>query len=128
MARSYAELNTLDCSKALLFWIRNNWRLDSQERQVKLNVKRTDVLWSQHRETVLSEIASLMGTETIDTSTRGWFGKRMTAMGNIIARMSDAERKELDLEVEKFASTGYPESTHIQYVYPPAPYVPANFS
>lgn len=97
----------------LITWIRNNWRLgkETSAESVAMKVKRTDVVWLQHREMVFEEIASLLGIQTADTTTPGWFGKRLPAIANIIDRMTRQQRQELDDEVSRMSREGYPEET-----------------
>ena len=73
----------------------------------KLVVKKTDVLWLQQRPRVFAEIARLMGFESANEGTQGWFSKRMTAMGNIIAGMEREELAGLEKEVERIAAAGF---------------------
>lgn len=70
-------------------------------------VKRTDVLWLNRQDEVFAEIAKLLGVEKADTQTKGWFNKRMRAMGNIIERMSDEETDALDKEAARILREGY---------------------
>ncbi|KAF8182686.1 hypothetical protein BJ912DRAFT_928435 [Pholiota molesta] len=92
----------------LLAWIRNNWRLNSDETlAANFVVKSTTVLWLQRRDEVFEEIATLLGVPKADTSTKGWFGKRMEAMGNILNRMSASEKQEVDDEAARILREGY---------------------
>jgi hypothetical protein len=95
----------------LIDWVRNNWRgVGSSEGQsVNLKVKRTDVIWNTRRDEVFCEIAKLRGLEEANTSTPEWFKSRMKALGNILGRMTDEEKSQLDEEVSKIANAGYPE-------------------
>lgn len=63
------------------------------------------------KEEVFAEIASLLGLDSADTSTPGWFPHRLTAIGNIIQNMSDGEKADLDKEVSRLQKEGYPEET-----------------
>lgn len=76
---------------------------------IQTNVKLTTALWMNQQEAVWAEIASLLGVSEASTANKGWFDVRMRAMGNIIARMSPAEKEELVKERDKIAREGHPE-------------------
>ena len=100
----------------VLAFIRNNWRLNDSPTKSKLLVKRTDVVWLQQREKVFEEIARLLGEESASTDTKGWFSKRMTAIGNIIAAMTQSEKDALDKEAGTIAAIGFPPEERIRSV------------
>jgi hypothetical protein len=58
---------------------------------------------------VMTEIASMLGIEEATTSTKGWFGKRLTAVKSIIDRMTEGEQRQLDAEVARINMEGYPD-------------------
>ncbi len=97
--------------KALVKWMQNNWRLSgiSQTESSPISIKRTEVLWRSRREDVFAEIATLLGVESADTNTPGWFHKRMPALGNILRRMTTAEKEELDRERDRMVKEGHTE-------------------
>ncbi len=104
----------------MLAFIRNNWRLNDSPTKAKLRVKRTDVVWLQQREKVFEEIAHLLGEESASTDTKGWFSKRMTAIGNIIAAMDQTEKDALDKEAGRDRRHRVPTGRRMRFVHPPA--------
>lgn len=102
----------------LTLWLSNTWRalapIQGQARQTR--VTRSNFIWLTRRDEVLEEIANLLGLETADTFTPGWFGKRPTAIRNIYSKMSDAEKKKLEVDLESASNKGYPEVTRRRYV------------
>ena len=72
-------------------------------------VKKSEVFWNLHQEDVLQEIAHLLGAEQADTTTPGWFPKRLPAIRNIIQGMSPEELAQLDVDVERINKKGYPD-------------------
>ncbi len=81
-------------------------------------MKRSDVVWLQQRELVFEEIARLLGEESASTDTKGWFNKRMTAIGNIIAAMTEDEKAALDKEAGRIADVGFPPEERMRSVRP----------
>lgn len=79
-------------------------------------VKRTTVLWLNHRDKVWTEIASLLGVLKVDAQTPGWFPQYSKAIGNIIGRMTAEELILLDCEVAVMAAQGFPEEKRIKYM------------
>lgn len=61
------------------------------------------------KDEVLNEISNIMGLETVDTNTPGWFGHRMEATQNILNKMTDEEKKELRRIGEEMRKEGMPE-------------------
>ena len=58
---------------------------------------------------VFAEIVNLLGIESANASTPGWFNQCMPAIGNILAQMTMADREELEKECERFELEGYNE-------------------
>jgi hypothetical protein len=103
--------------QVLIGWIRNTWRRPKKQNQADskgLRIRRSDVIWQQHKTKVFEEIAELLGLESADPNTPGWFSKKSTAIGNIFEKMSEKEKEELDEELAKIAGTGYSEATRRQ--------------
>ena len=98
--------------KNVIAWARNTWRLPkctTSALKMQINVKLTSALWLTHEKDVHAEIASLLGVPEATTTTPGWFGTRMKAMGNIIARMSPEEKATLEQERERISWEGHLE-------------------
>lgn len=57
----------------------------------------------------MSEIGIIMGLESVDTNTPGWFIHRTTATKNILCKMSEAEKDNLRNIGKEMAETGMPE-------------------
>lgn len=69
----------------------------------------TDVIWRKDQDAVMKEIANLMGIESADTNTEGWFQHRTTAAKIVLNNMTEAERNALRQEAEDMAEKGMPE-------------------
>jgi len=97
--------------KALVAWIQNNWRphRTSHKKVAGVKMKISEVLWKTRPQEVYAEIATLLGIESANASTPGWFNQRMPALGNILARMTTAERGELEKECERLELEGNKE-------------------
>ena len=50
-----------------------------------------------------------MDLPEVTTHTPKWFEHRMIAIGNIIARLSDEEKEDLEKEVKRISEEGYDE-------------------
>jgi hypothetical protein len=94
--------------KSLVAWIQNNWRTHriSQKKVAGIKMKISEVLWKTRQADVFAEIANLLGIESANASTPGWFNQRMPAIGNILAQMTTADREELEKERERFELEG----------------------
>lgn len=57
----------------------------------------------------MKEVASIMGLESADTNTAGWFQNRTLAAKNILNEMSEAEKNVLQNEADELAAKGLPE-------------------
>lgn len=57
----------------------------------------------------MQEIASMMGIDSADTNTPGWFSMRTPAAKNILDRMSEAEKDKIRKEGDEMAAKGLPE-------------------
>lgn len=68
----------------------------------------TDVLWWTCQEDVFAEIASIMGVESANSNTPGWFSLRRTAEKNILDGMTDIEKDKLQEEANQMAAEGLP--------------------
>lgn len=96
--------------------MRNVWRVP-MKRVLELGKYRlTDVLWWTRQEEVFEEIASIMEIPKADTSTPGWFPLRTKASKNILEKMTNDERRELEDVAEKLKSEGLPIDLQRKYV------------
>jgi hypothetical protein len=68
----------------------------------------TDILWWTRQDEVFEEIANLMGLESANTNTIGWFPLRTKASKNILDRMTEEERGMLETEAERLQKEGLP--------------------
>ena len=93
-----------------IVWLRNTWRTESSGPKTKLK-KYTlpNLLWYLHRDDVLKEISTIMGSSEVDTFTPGWFQFRTVATKNILRLKTEAEKEELRKKGEEFAKIGLPE-------------------
>ncbi|KAF9472055.1 hypothetical protein BDN70DRAFT_900849 [Pholiota conissans] len=96
-------------SDELILWIRNNWRLKKPREPPTINVNPINVLWWTQWDRVFAEIARLKNVSEANAYTPGWFGSRMTAMGNILAKMPPAEKMDFDRSVADMSTRGYSE-------------------
>jgi len=68
-----------------------------------------DILWWRYREDVMKEIGIIMGNDTVDTNTPGWFQHRTAAAKNILNRMTEAQKFELRKLGDGMSEKGMPE-------------------
>jgi hypothetical protein len=92
-----------------LKWLRNVWRV----RRVSIakpgsRYRLTDILWWTRPEIVFEEIASIMGIETANTSTPGWFQLRTKASKRYLDSMGEDERKTIEDEADRMQKEGLP--------------------
>ena len=66
----------------------------------------TDILWYTQKESVLNEIASIMGLDSADTNTPKWFEHQTRASKNVSDALSEEERKTLEEEAEQMWQEG----------------------
>jgi len=66
----------------------------------------TDILWQTRQGDVWAEIAALLNMESANTQTPGWFEMRMTAMKNILNKMTEDEKSKLQEEADRMAKEG----------------------
>jgi hypothetical protein len=93
-----------------LQWIRNTWRpVNNREKTKEKQYKITDILWWERKEEIMNEIANLMGMDSVDTNTKGWFQHRMAASQNVLKKMTDEEQKQLRKKGEEMQEGGMPE-------------------
>ena len=93
----------------LIRWLRNVWRGAKKVSLIQGKKYRlTDILWWTRQGEVFSEIASIMGIESANTNTPGWFSVRRTAEKNILDRMTDIEKDKLREEADQIAVEGLP--------------------
>lgn len=57
----------------------------------------------------MKEVASIMGLESVDTNTPGWFQNRTPAARNILNDMSVEQKKRLQDEADEMGAKGLPE-------------------
>ena len=72
-------------------------------------MKISEVLWKTRQDEVFAEIATLLGIQSANASTPGWFNQRMPALGNILARMTMSEREELEKDRQRLELEGNKE-------------------
>jgi len=68
--------------------------------------KRTEIIWNTRQQEVLEEIAKILNVKEAMTQTPGWFSVQTWATKNIIAKMTPAELKALDIVVEEQVRVG----------------------
>ena len=68
-----------------------------------------DVLWWTQQKDIFAEIAGMMGLESADTNTPGWFTLHRTAEKKILDGMTEAERDNLRGEAERMEKEGVPK-------------------
>lgn len=102
----------------VLDWIQNNWRLRKAGGNTKSlwYVRKSDVIWTTRKDLVFKEIAILLNIDKADTRTPGWFGKRTPAIRQVLSKMLPEEKAQLDKQIKKIESDGYPEEQRRMYV------------
>ena len=68
-----------------------------------------DVLWWTRLKDVFKEIATILGLDTADTKTPGWFQLRTKASKNIINSMTNEDRNKLENVADQLQKDGFPE-------------------
>lgn len=96
-------------------WVRNNWRLGGNTK-TKAKVKCSDIVYAKHQHLMDKEIARLLYNNKTTIKTKGWFGKCMVAISNVIATMTSAELKQLNDDIAYAAENGLPEEEQNRYV------------
>lgn len=98
--------------------MQNTWRkpkpAEDQLRSLRLN--KNETVWQTRKDEVLAEIARMLGLESVDTNTAGWFEKRMEAIKNIRARMTEEEKQQLEKDQIRLSTGGFTEEVKRQYV------------
>lgn len=79
-------------------------------------VKRSTVAYQLKKEEVFQEIASILGVPKADTHTDKWFETRTIAIQRVMQRMTPAENRQLDEEVQKIEREGYSPDQKQVYV------------
>jgi len=104
--------------KELVYWMQNTWRKPkpAEDQLKKMRLNKSETVWQTRKDEVLAEIAKMLGLESVDTNTAGWFEKRMEAIKNIRARMSEEEKQELEREQIRLSTEGFSEEVKQQYV------------
>jgi hypothetical protein len=74
-------------------------------------VKRSDVIWSLHRDQVMQEIAKMLDVEDATMTTAGWFQMRMPAIKNVYDQMTPQEKLGVRDEQDRVMRQGYSEET-----------------
>ncbi|KAF8814119.1 hypothetical protein BYT27DRAFT_7250340 [Phlegmacium glaucopus] len=99
------------CVKELTTWLSNNWRPQHMLARNKptSKIKKSEVIWKIQQDLVLAEIANMLGLEEANTTTPGWFAKRLPAIANMLERMTPEGMAALDADVERINRLGYPE-------------------
>ena len=69
----------------------------------------TDVLWWTRPKDVFKEIATILGLDTADTKTPGWFQLCTKASKNIINSMTNEDRNKLENVADQLQKDGFPE-------------------
>jgi len=100
----------------LLKWIRNVWRVRKTPVFKTTGYRLTDILWWTRQDEVFEEIASILGLDSADTTTPGWFQLRTKASKNIIDRMSADDRNILEDEQDRLENEGLPRDVQRKYV------------
>lgn len=95
--------------------MRNVWRVKKRDGgQSDRRYRLTDVIWWTRQSDVFKEIATILGIDSADTNTPGWFPLRTKACKNILNAMSDDERQKLEEEADKMRKEGLPEDVKRQ--------------
>lgn len=92
------------------FEVRNVWRV--RKTPVVRPGSRyclTDILWWTQQEKVFKEIASILGLDTANTQTPGWFQLRTKASKTILNSMTEEDRNNLENEADRMQKEGLPQ-------------------
>jgi|HubBroStandDraft_6_1064221.scaffolds.fasta_scaffold270557_3 hypothetical protein len=98
--------------KALTQWCSNNWRmaLPMSRKSNNFHVRLQEILWKTRKEKVEEEIARLLGVEVKDVADDPrCFTTRSTAIKNIMDKLTQEERAELEREKVRIENQGYSE-------------------
>jgi hypothetical protein len=68
-----------------------------------------EVLWWFNKEKVLTEIAEIIGVDSVTEDNPEWFQHRTKATKNILDNMTDAEMKDLRMKADEIVEKGMPE-------------------
>jgi hypothetical protein len=98
------------CRQELAAWVRNNWRPHSTTSHTKsaLKVNAINVIWQTQKPAVEEELKAILGVESLDTNTPGYFEQRTAAAKRVLDRMSEQERTGILALVEERREQGNP--------------------
>lgn len=98
--------------KALIYWIRNNWRPTNriETNRSKKKKSRIQIVWRERRDEVEAEMETLYeregGTAAMDNRTK--LRLRPTAARNVYLGLDDEEKADIDRAIAKIAAEGNP--------------------
>ena len=75
---------------------------------VQRSKRLTDILWQTRQGDVWAEIAAMLNLESANTQTPGWFEIHMTAMKNVLDKMTEEEKAMLHEEADRMSKEGLP--------------------
>ena len=74
-----------------LQWIWNTWHPNNTANSKEKQYKITYLLWWEWKEEIMDEILNLMGRESANTKTKGWFQLCIVASQNILNKMTNED-------------------------------------
>lgn len=76
------------------------------ELKPSIRVTAIDVVWQEKREAVLDVMKEVLGVSELDSGSPGYFQQRVPAAKEVLDRMTERERAQIDALVQKRKTEG----------------------